>query len=206
MDYSKETELDVDLEVDNILTIQLMLTRTLSLEKDPAMFIPQLSPYYNEGVEIDDSADIDDLDPVWRNIKQYYKGYNISYFIPFTSAHVKNLSARTEISDDIMKLAEDLKIIPFLDGSSISIRFATAKDDAVLQDAAFIQSSDYNGFRQLKDVHEVFSALKAPGEFIIVAFHVRNDSEIFLGCIHYPFHIGINCKIPRSNFPRHRCT
>jgi len=188
MDYSKESELDVDLEVDNILTNQLMLTRTLSLEKDPAMFIPQLSPYYNEGVEIDDSADIDDLDPVWRNIKQYYKGYNKSYFIPFTSAHVKNLSAKTEISDDIMKLAEDLKIIPLLDGSSISIRFATAKDDAVLQDAAFIQSSDYNGFRQLKDVYEVFSALKAPGEFIIVAFHVRNDSEIFLGCIHYCFH------------------
>jgi len=101
----------------------------LSLEKDPAMFIPQLSPYYSEGVEIDDSADIDDLDPVWRNIKQYYKGYNKSYFIPFTSAHVKNLSAKTEISDDIMKLAEDLKIIPFLDGSSISIRFATAKDN-----------------------------------------------------------------------------
>jgi hypothetical protein len=42
---------------------------------------------------------------------------------------VKNLSAKTEISDDIMELAEDMKIIPLLDGSSISIRFATAKDN-----------------------------------------------------------------------------
>jgi hypothetical protein len=50
---------------------------------------------------------------------------------------------KTEISDDTMKLVQDLKIILLLDGSSISFRFATA-DEGVLQDAAFKKSLEYN--------------------------------------------------------------
>lgn len=65
---------------------------------------------------------------------------------------------KTEISDDTMKLVQDLKIILLLDGSGISFRFATA-DEGVLQDAAFKKSLEYNWFRPLKDVWS-FSCIK----------------------------------------------